>query len=60
VLSRQEGYISDLDQTCHTFPVEEKPAKGWIRILSWLSALVLVFALMPFGLLLKFIQKRRS
>lgn len=60
MLSRQEGYISDLDQTCHTFPVDEEPVRNWVRILSWVAALAVVVVLMPFGLLLKFVQKRRS
>jgi hypothetical protein len=56
----EEGYISDLDQTCHSFPVEDPPSSAWVRILSFIAALCLVVAVMPFGLLWKYISKRRG
>lgn len=56
----EKGYISDLDQTCHTFPIEDRPQKLWIRILSFVAAICLVVVVLPFGLLWKFISRRSS
>lgn len=58
---REPVYISDLDQTCHTPPIEQAEQAGlFVRIITIVAVVVMIILLMPFLVVWQYLQKKGS